>query len=253
MQVPNLPTDASSSVPLSQSLSFVNAGSARMVVVERRLSWERVTEREEFVGRISFVSRFPQYFCPVGKMSVTEQNGSNRCTYDKSEIDWRRASRLDRRHLSESEREEAKKLRRRDEAREGLGWLRSLTPSLKMIPRRTLSRTFVTKANRRPRYTIASSSEIADKTRDGWTNTYSSSDDRYVLEKEFTFKSFRECIRFMGQVAPRVDELNVCAFESFFVSLDSRLLSFTTFYSIIQNGKTLAESTSTDWSPLSSD
>lgn len=27
----------------------------------RRSAWERVTEREEFVGRFSFGSRFPQY------------------------------------------------------------------------------------------------------------------------------------------------------------------------------------------------
>lgn len=26
-----------------------------------RSAWERVTEREEFVGRFSFASRFPQY------------------------------------------------------------------------------------------------------------------------------------------------------------------------------------------------
>ena len=31
------------------------------VVWVRRSDWERVTEREEFVGRLSFASRLPQY------------------------------------------------------------------------------------------------------------------------------------------------------------------------------------------------
>jgi hypothetical protein len=51
----------SSSCPLSQSRSFSNEGSARDVVVERRWSWSSVTDSDEFVGRISLVSRLPQY------------------------------------------------------------------------------------------------------------------------------------------------------------------------------------------------
>jgi hypothetical protein len=51
----------SSSAPLSQSRSRSKDGSAREVVVERKWSWSSVTESEEFVGRMSFVSRLPQY------------------------------------------------------------------------------------------------------------------------------------------------------------------------------------------------
>jgi len=42
-------------------MSSVKEGSAREVVVERRWSWLRVTESEELVGRMSLVSRLPQY------------------------------------------------------------------------------------------------------------------------------------------------------------------------------------------------
>lgn len=59
------PSLISSSTPLSQSLSFLNDGSAREVVVDRRWSWSRVTESDEFVGRISLVSRLPQYLSTV--------------------------------------------------------------------------------------------------------------------------------------------------------------------------------------------
>lgn len=31
----------------------------------RRSDWDRVTEREEFMGRLSFVSRLPQYLLGV--------------------------------------------------------------------------------------------------------------------------------------------------------------------------------------------
>ena len=51
----------SSSTPLSQSRSLSKDGSARDVVVDRRWSWSSVTESDELVGRMSFVSRFPQY------------------------------------------------------------------------------------------------------------------------------------------------------------------------------------------------
>ncbi len=37
-------------------------GEQEAVVCVRRSDWERVTEREELVGRLSFGSRFPQYF-----------------------------------------------------------------------------------------------------------------------------------------------------------------------------------------------
>lgn len=52
----------SSSTPFSQRRSSSKTGSARMVVLERRWSCERVTEREEFVGRMSSKGlRLPQY------------------------------------------------------------------------------------------------------------------------------------------------------------------------------------------------
>lgn len=51
----------SSSFPLSHRVSSVKEGSAREVVVERRWSWLRVTESEELVGKMSLVSRLPQY------------------------------------------------------------------------------------------------------------------------------------------------------------------------------------------------
>lgn len=51
-----------SSVPFSHSLSpSSKPASAREVVVERRWSWSSVTERDELVGRMSEVSRLPQY------------------------------------------------------------------------------------------------------------------------------------------------------------------------------------------------
>ena len=64
MQVDKRPPSLiSSSMPLSQSRSLLNDGSARDVVVDRRWSWSSVTESDELVGRMSFVSRFPQYLC----------------------------------------------------------------------------------------------------------------------------------------------------------------------------------------------
>jgi hypothetical protein len=51
----------SSSLPLSHKVSLTKEGSAREVVVDRRWSWSRVTERDELVGKISLVSRLPQY------------------------------------------------------------------------------------------------------------------------------------------------------------------------------------------------
>ena len=62
MHVASLPPSLiSSSTPFNQRRSFSKDGSAREVVVERRWSWSSVTDRDEFVGRISLVSRFPQY------------------------------------------------------------------------------------------------------------------------------------------------------------------------------------------------
>lgn len=62
IHVANLPPSLiSSSTPFNHSLSFSKDGSARDVVVDRKWSWSSVTESEEFVGRISFVSLFPQY------------------------------------------------------------------------------------------------------------------------------------------------------------------------------------------------
>jgi hypothetical protein len=55
------PALISSSLPFNQSVSFLKHGSAREVVVARRWSWSRVTESEELVGRMSSVSRLPQY------------------------------------------------------------------------------------------------------------------------------------------------------------------------------------------------
>jgi hypothetical protein len=56
-----------SSVPFSHSLSpFSKLASAREVVVERRWSWSSVTERDELVGRMSEVSRLPQYLAMSG-------------------------------------------------------------------------------------------------------------------------------------------------------------------------------------------
>lgn len=63
MQTANRPPSLiASSLPFSQSLSPASKdASAREVVVERRWSWSRVTERELLVGRIRRVSRLPQY------------------------------------------------------------------------------------------------------------------------------------------------------------------------------------------------
>lgn len=56
------PSLIASSLPFNQSLSPVSKdASAREVVVERRWSWSRVTERELLVGRMRRVSRLPQY------------------------------------------------------------------------------------------------------------------------------------------------------------------------------------------------
>ena len=49
------------SEPLRVRESWGMDGEQEAVVWVRRSSWERVTEREELVGRLSFGSRLPQY------------------------------------------------------------------------------------------------------------------------------------------------------------------------------------------------
>jgi hypothetical protein len=62
-----------SSVPFSHSLSpFSKLASAREVVVERRWSWSSVTERDELVGRISEVSRLPQYLQSLVRGAIVD-------------------------------------------------------------------------------------------------------------------------------------------------------------------------------------
>jgi len=51
------------SLPFSVSESWVKSGEQEAVVCVRRSSCESVTERDELVGRLSLVSRFPQYLC----------------------------------------------------------------------------------------------------------------------------------------------------------------------------------------------
>lgn len=47
--------------PLRVKVSEVACEEQVAVVWARRECWERVTLREEFVGKLSLVSRFPQY------------------------------------------------------------------------------------------------------------------------------------------------------------------------------------------------
>lgn len=75
MHAPVLPSlTALSSLPLSQSLSCLNSLLARIEVVERRSSCDRVTDKLEFVGRINEVFRLPQYLMTA--MSVESQKAS---------------------------------------------------------------------------------------------------------------------------------------------------------------------------------
>lgn len=57
------------SLPLRRRESFVYEKDAEAVVWVRRSSWERVTLRDEFVGRLSLGSRLPQYLCWNGVVS----------------------------------------------------------------------------------------------------------------------------------------------------------------------------------------
>ena len=56
------PSLIGSSFPFNHNLSpFSKDSSAREVVVDLKWSWSSVTERDELVGKISLVSRLPQY------------------------------------------------------------------------------------------------------------------------------------------------------------------------------------------------
>jgi len=48
-------------LPFSQSLVSSKEGEQEAVVRAQRSRWDRVTERDEFVGRLSLVERLPQY------------------------------------------------------------------------------------------------------------------------------------------------------------------------------------------------
>ena len=49
------------------------------VVRVRRSDWERVTDRDELVGRLSLGSRFPQYLYTVNKIFQDRMNGIFKC------------------------------------------------------------------------------------------------------------------------------------------------------------------------------
>jgi len=53
------------SASLRRRVSFVKRVEQDAVVWVRRSDWERVTEREELVGRLSLGSRFPQYLMTI--------------------------------------------------------------------------------------------------------------------------------------------------------------------------------------------
>ena len=55
------------------------------VVCVRKSSWERVTEMEEFVGRLSFGSRFPQYLNLSAAFFV--ERGNEFLLHD-CDVDW---------------------------------------------------------------------------------------------------------------------------------------------------------------------
>ena len=78
IHTPNLPPSLmSSSLPLSHSRSpGAKLSSVLEVVVDRRSSWSSVTEREELVGRISAVSRLPQYLWSALPISLKHPEGA---------------------------------------------------------------------------------------------------------------------------------------------------------------------------------
>lgn len=58
----------------------------------RRSAWERVTERDELVGRLSVGSRFPQYLICQRSMAVKagregERGELKQCTLNNSNVD----------------------------------------------------------------------------------------------------------------------------------------------------------------------
>lgn len=55
------------------------------VVCVRKSSWERVTEMEEFVGRLSFGSRFPQY---LNLSAVSFVEGHKEFLLHDCDVDW---------------------------------------------------------------------------------------------------------------------------------------------------------------------
>lgn len=85
MHAPVLPSfTALSSLPLSHSLSCLKSLLARIEVVERRSSCDRVTDRLEFVGKIKEVSRLPQYLMTA--MSMDDDSQAQTSCFSKS---WR--------------------------------------------------------------------------------------------------------------------------------------------------------------------
>lgn len=63
-------------IPLSQSLSCSKEEEHDAVVNAQRSFCDRVTERDEFVGRLSFVERFPQYLITYKNISTSKRRVS---------------------------------------------------------------------------------------------------------------------------------------------------------------------------------
>jgi hypothetical protein len=93
MQRPVLPElTLLSSLPFNHNLSCVNCELARMEVVERRSSWESVTESDELVGRIKGTSRFPQYYQSHQFTQILLYSVLRQPYFDDRDIDGRAAS-----------------------------------------------------------------------------------------------------------------------------------------------------------------
>ena len=69
-------------------MSEVKEGEQEAVVWVRRSSWERVTEREELVGRLSFGSRLPQYL-DWDVLEVVFRSRVCDCLLDHCDVYWR--------------------------------------------------------------------------------------------------------------------------------------------------------------------
>lgn len=66
-------------------------GEHEAVVWVRRSDWERVTEREELVGRLRAGSRFPQYLKLVNRVQrhwVDGRDGEGRGLLDDCDVYW---------------------------------------------------------------------------------------------------------------------------------------------------------------------